>query len=73
MNNVAGVNLMECNKQWSTRPDDQRFLSLEDLRQSVESRKRESWTTTQDAASLRIIPDGDAMRVQVRNNTRGED
>ena len=73
MSSVSSVNLTEASVQWATRPDDQRFLSLDDLRQSVESRKRESWTTTQDAASLRIIPDGDAMRVQVRNNTRGED
>lgn len=38
-------NLMQVNQQWRTRPDDERFLSLADLKESVTTRRRESWTT----------------------------
>jgi hypothetical protein len=41
-----GTQLHEVSKQWSSRPDDQRFLSLADLKSSVLQRKRESWTAT---------------------------
>lgn len=73
MSQLAGANLYEASQQWATRPDDQRFLSLADLRASVESRKRESWTTQNDAAALRVIPDGGALKLQVHNWTKGQD
>lgn len=50
------TNLYEASKQWLSRPDDQRFTSLADLKASVENRKRESWTATPKTSDLRVIP-----------------
>jgi hypothetical protein len=43
--------------QWATRPDDQRFLSLEELRQHVGMRRRDSWTTADSVKNLRVFAD----------------
>jgi hypothetical protein len=37
-----GQNLFDANRQWAWRPDDQRFLTLEDLAASVRDRKENS-------------------------------
>lgn len=58
-------------RQWATRPNDQRFLTLESLEQSVARRRQESWTVTPDVADLRIQPDADGLRVQVYDPTHG--
>lgn len=66
-------NLMEASKQWATRPDDQRFLSLADLKASVLQRKRESWTATPRVEGLRALPvEGGGVGVEVYDGTKGE-
>jgi hypothetical protein len=38
----SGQQLYDANRQWAWRPDDQRFLSLDDLAQNVRTRKEQS-------------------------------
>lgn len=63
--------LMQASKEWASRPDDQRFVSLEDLKRSVANRKRESWTATPKTSDLRVLPEND-LRIQVYDPTHGE-
>lgn len=60
-------------RQWATRPDDQRFLTLPDLQASVEKRKNESWTATPAVSDLRMIATEDNdLRVEVYDPTQGQ-
>lgn len=70
--NMNSNNLFAASEQWAHRPDDQRFLSLSDLKASVASRRRESWTATPDVEDLRVITDGTGLGVQVFDPTVGE-
>jgi hypothetical protein len=73
MSTATTNNLHECSRQWATRPDDQRFLTLDSLKASVLQRKRESWTATPATADLRVLPcDGD-LAVRVYDPTHGEE
>jgi hypothetical protein len=47
-------NLMQASEQWWKRPDDQRFLTLEDLKASVAARRDQSWTGAMASNSLRV-------------------
>lgn len=52
-------------QQWATRPNDERYLTLEDLRAAVEQRKTESWTAQiKPADQLRSPTRGFAMNTQ---------
>lgn len=53
---TMATNLMEASRQWATRPDDQRFTSLADLRASVAGRKQESWTGQPSTKDLQVRP-----------------
>src|SRR5690349_14621028 len=65
--------LMAASHQWATRPNDQRFLTLEDLRISVENRRKESWTAIPQVTDLRVLPsDNNGLAVQVFDPTHGE-
>lgn len=67
------TNINAASVQWATRPDDQRFLSLEELQAHVDARKERSWTETTDPDKLRIIPaNGNRLAVQVFDYTKGE-
>jgi Domain of unknown function (DUF932) len=65
--------IMRASHEWATRPPDQRFLSLNDLRDSVSRRKQESWTATPALSSLRMMltPEGE-LRVNVYDPSYGE-
>lgn len=66
--------LMQVNKQWATRPDDQRFTSLAELKASVEQRKQECWTATPRTSALRVLPtEDDELGLEVYDPTRGEE
>ena len=70
---MTTTNLREASHQWATRPDDERFLTLAELKASVQKRRQESWTTTPMTSQLRtVVEDGD-LAVQVYDNARGED
>src|SRR5260370_17223650 len=67
-------NIMMSSTQWATRPDDQRYPSLADLKAAVLQRKRESWTATPTTRNLRVVPaDSGAIGIQVYDGTKGED
>lgn len=65
------TNLMEASRQWATRPDDQRFTSLADLKASVMQRKRESWTATPQTADLRVQAHDGSLVVDVYDPSHG--
>lgn len=72
--------IMTASNQWASRPDDQRFLTLDDLHASVKTRKEHSWTVTPKVETLRMVPvAGEAMdtgpgglSVEVYDPTAGE-
>src|SRR5260370_722617 len=67
-------NIMMSSTQWATRPDDQRYPSLADLKAAVLQRKRESWTATPTTRNLRVVPaDSGAIGIQVYDGTKGEE
>jgi hypothetical protein len=59
------VNLMEASHQWRTRPDDQRFESLEALAESVNTRKEQSWTAAARMKDLRAVADQGKLAVEL--------
>lgn len=68
-------NITRASHEWMSRPDDQRFLSLADLKASVLKRKQESWTATPRVSDLRMIADdGDAsgLAVELYDPTAGQ-
>ncbi len=68
------MNVMDAHKEWATRPDDQRFPSLAELRTAVAQRKRESWTATAPVRDLRVRLDQepDTLSLDVYDPTHGE-
>lgn len=66
------TNLFAASQQWATRPDDQRFTSLADLKASVAKRRHESWTATPRVADLRMVPtESNGLQVDVFDPTIG--
>jgi len=63
--------LTKASQQWATRPADQRFLSIADLKASVLARKQESWTVSPQIGNLRVLPTDDGLAVQVYDPTQG--
>lgn len=66
------TNLMDASMQWASRPDDQRYLTVDSLEASVLARREQSWTVTPPTGSLRVLPDGKNLTVQVYDPTNGE-
>jgi Domain of unknown function (DUF932) len=64
--------LTQASREWATRPDDQRFLSLGELKAHVMQRKQESWTATPRTTELRVLPQENDLAVQVYDPTHGE-
>ena len=67
--------LMEASRQWASRPDDQRYLSLGDLKNAVGLRKEQSWTVETPVHNLRVELDEATQGLQVLtpDPTRGRD
>jgi hypothetical protein len=53
---MSTTNLHTASREWASRPDDQRFPFLAELKASVLQRRRESWTATPQANQLRALP-----------------
>jgi len=68
-------NLTQASHEWATRPNDQRFLTLSDLKESVLRRKKESWTNSLNTQRLRVIPTEDErdLQLQVYDPTFGNE
>lgn len=70
---VTTQNITTASQQWATRPDDQRFLSLAELKASVSKRKQESWTATPIVRDLRAQIDANGqLGVEVFDPTISE-
>lgn len=54
-----GSSNMSLSSQWRTRPDDERFLSLDDLRAFLAARSERSWTQGVTLASLKVLANRD--------------
>jgi hypothetical protein len=63
---VKDNNLYQASSQWASRPDDQRFLTLEDLKASVSQRKAECWTVSTVPEKLTVQADEENGKVLVR-------
>lgn len=59
------ANLMQASRQWATRPNDERFLSLTDLKAKVAQRKNESWTAAPLVKDMRVQSTGDGLVVNL--------
>ena len=66
------TNLLQASHEWATRPDDQRFTSLDDLHTAVAARKRESWTAAPLVRDLRMTAEENTLAVSVYDPTMGE-
>ena len=67
------TNLKELHTQWATRPDDERFLSLDELTAHVAQRKHESWTVEGRPDALKILPlEDNGIGVEVYDRTARE-
>jgi len=65
--------LHEGSRQWASRPDDERFLTLADLKASVLQRKKECWTAAPACRALRVLPtEGNNLALEVYDPTQGE-
>lgn len=60
-------------QQWASRPNDERFTSLAELKASVLQRKNESWTATPATKSLRAVPADGGLALRVYDPTKGQD
>ena len=49
-----GENVDRVSSEWSSRPDDERYLSLDDLFASVKGRAERSRTRTVESAAIRV-------------------
>lgn len=59
MNANSNDTSMEAHWQWATRPDDERYLTVEDLRTAVLQRKEQSWTVQSQLNEVQVInPEG---------------
>lgn len=66
--------ITRASSEWANRPDDERYLSLAELKAAVLPRKKESWTSTGEPSKLTILPSEDnKIGVQVYNRTNGQD
>lgn len=66
------MNLNTVSKQWASRPNDERFTSLSDLKQAVAKRRSESWTATPFSRDLRVHPQDEGIAVEVFDPSKGE-
>ena len=71
-----GTILDVASRQWATRPDDERYLSLDELHAAVALRKDQSWTKAQRAGYMRVLASEDGaqpLAVQVKNHMTGRE
>lgn len=70
-NLMTGNTIMTGSRQWANRPDDERYLDLDTLREAVASRKQQSWTSTPRLSNLRVIPTEDnGLQLQTYDRVR---
>lgn len=67
------MNISTASLEWARRPEDERFVTLDELHASVMKRKHESWTATPATNSIRALPYEGGIGVQIYDGTKGED
>lgn len=72
MSSISSTVLTAASREWASRPDDQRYLTLADLKNAVDKRRGESWTATPPIADLRIVPSGDRIGVELYDPSHGD-
>lgn len=65
--------LMTANREWATRPDDERFVDLQSLRNAVARRREESWTATPSIGRVSVVPHQGDIGVKLYDPTKGEE
>ena len=65
MNDSSKKNIYAASGQWASRPDDERFESLDALRTAVATRKVESWTIAPKTNELRVNASSDALDASI--------
>lgn len=67
--------IMTASREWASRPDDQRYLTLQELYNATLNRRNTSWTAAADADDLRVVADeeSDRLSLVVRDHTAGRD
>ena len=68
---MATATLGRASTEWATRPSDQRYLRLDDLKAAVTQRKDESWTLTAPVSDLRVKAD-EGLTVEAFDRASGE-
>lgn len=67
------MELFQASKEWRSRPEDQRFLTLADLKASVDARRKNSWTISPRCSDLRVENKEGDLGIMVFDPTVGED
>lgn len=70
---LPSVNLTKASDEWRKRPDDERFLSLAELKQSVLQRKAESWTAETTPGKLQIQVENEKISTRLYSRTLGRE
>ena len=68
---MQSTTLMECSKQWSSRPDDERFCSLTELRDHVLNTREHSNAVVASTRQIKAAP-GDDLKSLVIENLSGD-
>jgi hypothetical protein len=66
-NKPSNVNLYEATAQWRSRPEDQRFETLDALQKSVEGRRSRSRSVTVKLADLKVAVDESSNTIRLLN------
>ena len=66
------MELTEASRQWASRPDDQRYLTLDELDEAVSRRKHESWTVVSPMEGLELDRDPEVVAVNAYDAAKGE-
>lgn len=69
----GSTNITVASQEWATRPNDERYVTLDSLAEAVGTRKVESWTATGTPNALQIVPQANnGIGVQVYDRVHGE-
>jgi hypothetical protein len=71
---MNGTTMHQASAQWAARPDDERFLTLDELQDSVLRRKQQSWTRQMavQAITVQDFGGGEEIGMNVENPATGE-
>lgn len=65
------MELLQASEEWAKRPDDERYLSLEDLLHAVQKRQQESWTVPTPIRDIRVKVEDGSIELDIYDPVRG--